>query len=110
MGQKIRGFLKPNTLKRSRLRHVEVPNEDKTSWMNIEDKEEVENHLIARNVDQFSHVGATPFGNTQLRKELRHTGDSDMAEITMNGTLDHECMEYEAIRAVVEQLKRYPTM
>jgi hypothetical protein len=64
MGCQIRGFIKPNTLKRSRLRHVEVPNEDEISWTKMEDKDEVENHLIARNVEQFSHAGETPFGYT----------------------------------------------
>jgi hypothetical protein len=64
MARQIRGFLKPNTIKRGRLRHVEVLNEGETSWTKIEDKEEVENHLIARNVEQFSPAGATHFGCT----------------------------------------------
>jgi hypothetical protein len=61
MGRKIRGHLKPNTLKRSKLMHVEVPNEDGTSMTKIENKAEVESHLIDRNVEQFSHAGTTPF-------------------------------------------------
>jgi hypothetical protein len=48
MGHHIRGYTKPNTLKRSRLRHVEVPNNDETTWTKIEDKDDVENHLIAK--------------------------------------------------------------
>jgi hypothetical protein len=110
MGHQIRGYLKPNTLKRSRLRHIEVPNIDKTTWTKNEDKEEEENHLIARNVEQFSHVGASPFGYTELGKELGHTGDSEMVEDILNGTLEHSCMEDEAIRAIVEQLKRQLTI
>jgi hypothetical protein len=37
-------------LKRGRLRHVEVPNSDEKRWTKTEDKEEAENHVIARNV------------------------------------------------------------
>jgi hypothetical protein len=52
MGRRIRGYLKPNTLKRSELMHIEVPNGDGTAWTKVEDKAEVENYLIDRNVDQ----------------------------------------------------------
>jgi hypothetical protein len=68
MGPQIRGYLKPNTLKRSRLRHDEVPNSNETTRTKIENKEEVENHLIARDVDEFSHAGETPFGYKELGK------------------------------------------
>jgi hypothetical protein len=75
MGRQIREYVKPNTLKRSRLRHVEVSNIDETTWTKIEDNKEVENHLIARNLEQFSHAGATPFGYTDIGKELgQHIG------------------------------------
>jgi hypothetical protein len=87
--------------------HVEVPNEDGTVWTKIESKEEVESHLIDRNVEQFSHAGNTPFGYTDLGKKLGHTGDSDMAENILNGTLEHECMDNEAIHTIVGQLKRH---
>jgi hypothetical protein len=33
-----------------------------------------------------------------------------MAEDILNGTLQHKCMEDEAIRAIVEQLKRHSTI
>jgi hypothetical protein len=33
-----------------------------------------------------------------------------MVEDILNGTLEHECMEDEAIRAIVEQLKRHPAI
>jgi hypothetical protein len=33
-----------------------------------------------------------------------------MAENILNGTLDHKCMDNEAIRAIVGQLKRHPTI
>jgi hypothetical protein len=70
----------------------------------------VEHHLIARNVEQFRHAGTTRFGYTKLGKELGHAGDSDMDESILNGTLENVCMEDEAIRAIVEQLKRHKSI
>jgi hypothetical protein len=87
-----------------------VPINNETTWTKIEDKEEVEHHLIARNVEQFSHAGATPFGLTDLGREMCHTGDSGMAEEILDGTLDHDCMKDDATRAIVQQLKRHPTI
>jgi hypothetical protein len=88
MGHQIRGHIKPNTLKRSKLMHIEVPINNETTWNRIEDKDEVESHLIARNVEQFSHVGATPFRYTDLGKELGHKGGSATAEDILDGTLE----------------------
>jgi hypothetical protein len=68
MGRQIRGYLQPNTLKRSKLIHVEVPNGDGTAWTKIKNKAEVESHLIDSNVEQFSHAGTTPFGYKALGK------------------------------------------
>jgi hypothetical protein len=110
IGRQIWGHLKPNTLKRSKLMHIEVPNVDGTAWTKIENKEEVERHLIDRNVEQFSHAGNTPFGYSALGKKLGHTGDSGMAERILNGTLEHECMGNEAIHAIVGHLERHPTI
>jgi hypothetical protein len=110
MGLQIRGHLKPNTLKRSKLMHVEIPNVYRTAWRKNQNKEEVERHLIDRNVEQFSHAANTPFGYYALGKELRHTGDSDMAESILNGTLEHECLENNTIHAIVGQLKWHPTI
>jgi hypothetical protein len=70
----------------------------------------VENHLIERNVEQSSHAGAATFEYTQLGKDRDHANDSDMAESILNGTLEQEYMEDEGIRAIVEQLKRHPTI
>jgi hypothetical protein len=89
MGHQIRGHIKPNTFQQSKLLHVEVPSNNERNWTKIEDEDEVEHCLIARNVEQCSHAGATPFGLTDLDKELRHTGDSAMAEDILEGTLDH---------------------
>jgi hypothetical protein len=86
MGRQIRGHMKPNTLKRSKLIHVEVPSNNETTWTKIKHKDEVEHHLIARNVEQFSHAGATTFGFTDLGRELGHSGDSAMVEEILNGT------------------------
>jgi hypothetical protein len=61
-GRQIQGYLKPSNIKRSRIRRAEVLNNDGTTWTKVEDKEDVENHLIERNVEQFSHAGATSFG------------------------------------------------
>jgi hypothetical protein len=85
MGRQIRGHIKPNTLQRSKLMHVEVPSNKEMIWTKIEDTDEFEHHLIARNVEQFIHAGATPFGFTDLGRELGHTGDSAMAEDILDG-------------------------
>jgi hypothetical protein len=110
MGRQIRGQIKPNRLQISKLMHVEVPSNNETTWKKIEDKDELENHLTARNVEQFSHAGATPFGFTDLGKELRHMGDSAMAEEILDGTLEHDLMKDEAILAIIQKLKRQPTI
>jgi hypothetical protein len=109
-GRQIRGYIKPNTLKRIRPRHVKVPNNGETTWPKIEDKEEVESHLIARNVEHSSHAGATPFGYTDLGKELSHTGDSEMEKAILDGTLEHEYVEDESIQAIIQQFKWCPTI
>jgi hypothetical protein len=87
-----------------------VPSNIDTTWTKIEDKDEVEHHLIARNVEQFSHAGATPFGLTDLGKELGHTGDSAMAEEILDGTLEHECTKDEKVWAIFQQLKMHSTI
>jgi hypothetical protein len=89
MGRQTRGHIKPNTLQQSKLMHVEVLSNNEPTWTKIEDKDKVEHHLIARNVDQFSHAGATPFGFTDLGKELGHTGNIAMVEEILDGTLEH---------------------
>jgi hypothetical protein len=78
-------------------------------WNKFTGKEEIEEHLITRNVEQLSHAGATPFGYTPLGKELGHTSDSHMADDIYNGTLDHEALDDEAINAIANQLKKTPS-
>jgi hypothetical protein len=50
LGRQVRGHIKPNTAKRSKLMHIEVPSNNEMTWTKIEDKDKVEHHLIARNV------------------------------------------------------------
>jgi hypothetical protein len=67
-GRQIRGILKPEALKRSRLTKIEVPDGDE--GRKVEDKEITEDHLMERNIEQFSHAGETPFGYSDLGAEL----------------------------------------
>jgi hypothetical protein len=61
----IRGHVKPNSTKKSSLNRLDVQTEDGL-WRKIVGKTQVEEHLIERNVEQFSHAGATPLGYTEL--------------------------------------------
>jgi hypothetical protein len=106
LGRQIRGIIKPETLKRSRLTKIEVPDGDE--WKKVEGKETMEKHLMGRNIEQFSHAGKTPFGYSDLGAELGHTGDSQMANDILKGTLQHECLSNEAIREIVNQLREHP--
>jgi hypothetical protein len=58
----------------------------------VEDKEIMEEHLMERNIEQLSHAGKTPFGYSNLVAEVGHTGDSQMANDILEGTLQHECL------------------
>jgi hypothetical protein len=46
------------------------------TWTQIIGKDDLEDHLVQRNVEQFSLAGESPFGYSPLVKELGHTGDS----------------------------------
>jgi hypothetical protein len=70
----------------------------------------VEEHLIERNVEQFSHAGATPLGYTDLGRELGHTGDTPMAEAILDGTFKHESLTDEALAAILQQLRKHPNV
>jgi hypothetical protein len=87
LGRQIRGHLKPHTLHKSKLTAVEIPGADDGSWSRIDTKEQVEELLINRNIEQFSHAGDTPFGYTPKGEELGRTGDTHMADDIYNGTL-----------------------
>jgi hypothetical protein len=105
LGRQIRGHVKPSSAKKSGLMRVEVELRNGV-LKQLTGKEEIEEHLIARNMEKFSHAGAkpfgyTPFGYTPLGKELSHTSDSPMADEIYNGNLDHEALNDEAINAIV---------
>jgi hypothetical protein len=79
-------------------------------WRQIFGKTQVEEHLIERNVKQFSHAGATPLGYTDLGRELGHTGDTPMAEAILDGTFEHESLTDEALETILQQLRKHPNM
>jgi hypothetical protein len=91
------------------LSKVTVPETDGT-WTQIIGKDDIEDHLIQHNVEQFSLAGETPFGYSPLGKELGHTGDSEMADAIHEGTLEHEALSDAAINAVVKQLRKHPAL
>jgi hypothetical protein len=66
--------------------------------------------LIKRNVEQFSHARATPFGYTDLGKYLGHTGDSQMDQDIYDGTLQQYALSDEAIYAIFVQLRKHPAI
>jgi hypothetical protein len=80
------------------------------TWRQIVGKDQVVEHLIERNVEQFSHAGATPLGYTELGQELGHTGDTPMAETILEGTFDHDSLSDDALADIVKQLWKHPTI
>jgi hypothetical protein len=98
--------VKPNSKKKSSLNRLDVKTEDGLRRQ-IFGKAQVEEHLIERNVDQFSHAGATPLGHTDLGRELGHTGDTPMAEAILDGTFEHESLTDEALAAILQQLRKH---
>jgi hypothetical protein len=74
-------------------------------WRQIVGKTQVEEHLIERNVKQFSHAGATPLGHTDLGRELGHTGETPMAEAILDGTFEQDSLTDEALAAILKQLR-----
>jgi hypothetical protein len=86
MGRQIRGHVKPYSLKKTILKRLEVQ-EETGIWKQIQGNESIEEHIAKRNMEQFSHAGNTPFGYTPLGEELGHTGDTQMAEDILEGTL-----------------------
>jgi hypothetical protein len=65
LGYQIRGNQKPNSTKKLSLNILDVKTED-CLWQQIVGKTQVEEHLIERNVEQFSHAGTTPLGYTDM--------------------------------------------
>jgi hypothetical protein len=79
-------------------------------WRQIGGKVQVEEHLIERNVKQFSHAGATPLGYTELGRGLGHTGDTPLAEVILEGTFVHDSLSDDALAAIVKQLRKHPAI
>jgi hypothetical protein len=61
-------------------------------------------------VEQLSHAGQTPFGYTDLGKELGHTGDPPMADDIYEGGLEHEALSDPTIQAICDQVKKHPLL
>jgi hypothetical protein len=101
--------VKPNSKKKSSLNILDVQTEYGL-WRQIVGKTQVEEHLIERNVEQFSHAGATPLGYTDLGRELDHTGDTPMTEAIIDGTLEHESLTDKALAAILQQLWKHPNV
>jgi hypothetical protein len=106
MGRQIRGHVKPSSIKKTSLTRLEVQYETGI-WKQIQGKESIEEHIAKRNMEQFSHAGKTPFRYTPLGVELGHTGDTQMADDILYGTLEHEALRDDAIQAIVKQLRQH---
>jgi hypothetical protein len=96
-------------MKKSCLNRLEVQTEDGI-WRQIVCKVQVEEHLIERNVEKFSHAGATPLGYTELVRDMGHTGDTHMAEAILEGTLVHDSLSNYALVAMIKQLQKHPAI
>jgi hypothetical protein len=101
--------VKPNSTKKSSLNRLNVQTED-SIWRQIGGKTQVEDHLIERNVEQFSHAGATPLGYTDLGRELGHTGETPMADVLLDGTFEQESLTDKALAAILKHLSNHPNV
>jgi hypothetical protein len=107
MGRQIRGNLKPHILQKGKLPIVEVPGADPRTWSRVDTKEELEELLINRSIEQFSHAGNTPFVYTTMGDELGHTGDTPMADDVYTGTLKHRSLVDHDIKTIVTQFHKH---
>jgi hypothetical protein len=103
LGYQIRSRVKPNSTKKLCLNRLDVQLEDGL-WRQVVSKVLAEEHLIELSMEQFSHVGATPLGYTELDQALDHTGDTPMAKAILEGNFEHK----DALAAIVNQLHKYP--
>jgi hypothetical protein len=109
LGYQIRGHVKPNSTKKLSLNRLDVQTEDGL-WRKNVGKTQVEEHLIGRNVEEFSHAGATPLGYTALCRELSHTGDTPMTEAILDSTFEHEPLTDESLTDIFQQLRKHPNV
>jgi hypothetical protein len=109
--RQIRGHCKPNTAKKSSLARVSVPDDGPEGLCKqISGKDDLEDHLITRNLEHFSHPGATPFRYSELYKEVGHTGNLPRAQAIYDGSLEHGALIDSEIQAIVEQLRKHPAI
>jgi hypothetical protein len=101
--------VKPNSTNKSCLNILDVKMEDGI-WRQIVGKDQVEEHLIERNVEQFSIAGADPLGYAELGQELVHTGDTPMDEAILDGTFEHYAVSDDALSAIVTKLRKHPVV
>jgi hypothetical protein len=101
--------VKPNSTKKLCLSRLDVQIEDGL-WRQIVGKNQVEEHLIERNVEQFYRAGATPLGYTELGQALGHTCDTPMAEAILEGTFDNDALSDDTPAAIVKQLRQHPAV
>jgi hypothetical protein len=76
----------------------------------IQGKESIEENIAKRNMEHFLNAGKTPLGYTPLGAEVGHTGDTQMAEDILDGTLEDEALRDDAIQAIVKQLRQHPAI
>jgi hypothetical protein len=105
----IRGHVKPNYTRMSSINRLDVQTKDDL-WFQIVGKCQVEEHLIERNVEQFSYSGATPLGYNELGLELGHTGYTPMAEAIRDGTFKHDSLSDDSLEAIVKQIWKHPAV
>jgi hypothetical protein len=60
--------------------------------------------------NHFLHADVTPFGYTDLGKELGRTGDSSVAQAIYGRNLEHDALIDIAIQVIVKQLRKYPAI
>jgi ketosteroid isomerase-like protein len=109
LGYQTRGHVKPNSTKKSSRNILDVQMED-VLWRQIIGKVQEGEYLIERNVEQCSHVGASPLGYTDLGRELVHTGDTPMTDAILYGTLEHDSLSDDALAAILKQLRKHPNV
>jgi hypothetical protein len=109
LGYQIRGHVKPNSMKKLSLNIPNVQMEDGL-WRQIVGNDKLEEHLVERNGEQFSHAGTTHLGYTEHRHELDHTDDTPMTEDILDVTFKHVALSDNALLAIVKQLRKHPTL
>jgi hypothetical protein len=83
------------------------------SWRKLsrQVRDHIKPYMLKRS--KLMHVEVTSNNETTWTypgRELGHTGDIAMTEEILDWTLDHDCMKYDTIRAICQQLKRHPTI